>query len=63
MSTGGCGGIFGPLILQLGGIQMVILALLLKELLMAAHLGDALVGDVEDAVAVLDGGEPVGDDE
>ena len=42
---------------------MVILPLLLNELLMAAHLRNTLVGDIEYAVAVFDGGKAVGDDE
>ena len=42
---------------------MVILALLCQQLLVGAHLRDPLVGYVQDAVAVFDGGEPVGDDE
>ena len=42
---------------------MVVIAVLIQQLLMVAHLRDALVGDIQDAVAVLNGGKPVGDDE
>ena len=51
------------LFLQLGGVEVVVAAPLGEKLLMTAALGDALVGNVHDPIAVLDGGKPVGNDE
>ena len=45
------------------GIQLIVLALLGDQLVVAAALDDAAVLKDDDDIGVLDRGEPVGDDE
>ena len=60
-----CGAFFVSLLgcLRLGGIQFVIISLFGHQLVVAAGFQNALVADIEDAVAALDGGQAVSHDE